>query len=77
MTLEGFTIPTTFLLESVTATGFSWLKIFSATVSMIASLETFKSLKFLLEELRPLLHLQVGIGLMQTHGQNYLEFLGL
>jgi len=46
MTLEGFTIPTTFLLESVTATGFSWLKIFSATVSMIASLETFKSLKF-------------------------------
>ena len=48
MTLDGFTIPTTFLLESITVTDFSWLKIFSATVSMIASLETFKSLKFLL-----------------------------
>ena len=46
MTLEGLTIPTTLLLESITATDFSWLYIFSATVSMIASLETFKSLKF-------------------------------
>ena len=51
MIVEGFIEPIILLLESTTPTIFSWVRIFSATFSIMSSFETFTSPKLSLFEL--------------------------